>query len=148
MPFAAAGGLGDVIGSLPAALRSACRNWADIRVALPLYGCIDDALRAEFTKEAEFFVRLSWRMQPCCVYSLHRSGVLYYFIENDYYFDRENIYGYPDDGERFAFFPWQFWTCWSISVFIRIFSMPMTGRVPPLFCIIHFFSEADLTTTA
>ena len=104
MPFAAAGGLGDVIGSLPAALRSAGKFSADIRVALPLYGCIDAALRAECTKEAEFFVRLSWRMQPCCVYSLRRAGVLYYFIENDYYFDRENIYGYPDDGERFAFF--------------------------------------------
>ena len=104
MPFAAAGGLGDVIGSLPAALRSACGSSADIRVAIPLYGCIDDTLRVECTKEAEFFVRLSWRMQPCCVYSLHRGGVLYYFIENDFYFDRENIYGYPDDGERFAFF--------------------------------------------
>jgi len=104
MPFAAAGGLGDVIGSLPAALRSACGSSADIRVAIPLYGCIDDTLRAECTKEAEFFVRLSWRMQPCCIYSLHRAGVLYYFIENDFYFDRENIYGYPDDGERFAFF--------------------------------------------
>lgn len=104
MPFAAAGGLGDVIGSLPAAIRSVQKLQADIRVALPLYGCIGKEVRTQLKREVEFPVRLSWRTQPCCVYSLRRDGILYYFIENEYYFGRDTIYGYPDDGERFAFF--------------------------------------------
>lgn len=104
MPFAAAGGLGDVIGSLPEALGSADQLQADIRVALPLYSCIDTSLRDTFTKEAVYTVHLSWRNQYCGVYSLRRNHILYYFIDNEYYFGRENIYGYADDGERFAFF--------------------------------------------
>ncbi|MBS5725139.1 MAG: glycogen synthase GlgA [Clostridiales bacterium] len=104
MPFAATGGLGDVIGSLPRALRDAYGPAADIRVVLPLYECIPPSLRQSFTKEAVFTVRLSWRRQYCGLYSLRRDGIVYYFIDNEYYFGRQNIYGYPDDGERYAFF--------------------------------------------
>ncbi len=104
MPFAAAGGLGDVIGSLPAALKSIYGETADIRVAVPLYGSIPAAFRKMFHREAASSVCLSWRRQYCGIFSLYRDGVLYYFIDNEYYFARQDIYGYPDDGERFAFF--------------------------------------------
>ena len=104
MPFAATGGLGDVIGSLPQALGDIYGAAADIRVVLPLYGCIPGPLRQRLTKEGAFTVRLSWRQQYCGVYRLCQENITYYFIENAYYFDREEIYGYPDDGERFAFF--------------------------------------------
>lgn len=104
MPFAATGGLGDVIGSLPAALKDIYGGTADIRVALPLYGSVPAPFREAFHREAVYTVRLSWRNQYCGVFSLRRDGILYYFIDNEYYFARQNIYGYPDDGERFAFF--------------------------------------------
>ncbi len=104
MPLAATGGLGDVIGSLPAALKGIYGKAADIRVALPLYRAVDTSFREVLSKEAAFTVRLSWRNQSCSVWSLRREGILYYFIDNGYYFDRQDIYGYPDDGERFAFF--------------------------------------------
>lgn len=104
MPFAATGGLGDVIGSLPQALGDIYGAAADIRVVLPLYGCIPAPLRQRLTREGAFTVRLSWRQQYCGVYRLRQENITYYFIENAYYFDREEIYGYPDDGERFAFF--------------------------------------------
>ena len=101
MPYAAAGGLGDVLGSLPASLAAA---GADVRVALPLYGCVTTEIRARLTLAASFPVSLVWRQQPCRVHLLREGQVTVYFIENDYYFGRENIYGYGDDGERFAFF--------------------------------------------
>lgn len=104
MPFAATGGLGDVIGSLPAALKGIYGEKADIRVVLPLYGVVGASFREALAKESAFTVRLSWRNQSCSVWSLCRNGILYYFIHNEYYFDRQDIYGYPDDGERFAFF--------------------------------------------
>ncbi len=104
MPFAATGGLGDVIGSLPAALKGIYGEAADIRVALPLYESVPASLRGALCREAVYSVRLSWRNQYCGVFSLRRDGILYYFIDNEYYFARQDIYGYPDDGERFAFF--------------------------------------------
>ena len=102
MPYAAAGGLGDVLGSLPRALAEAAD--ADVRVALPLYGCVGTKVRARLALVASLTVPLVWRRQPCRVYSLQEGPVTVYFIENDFYFGRENIYGYGDDGERFAFF--------------------------------------------
>lgn len=102
MPFAATGGLGDVMGSLPAALARSGR--ADVRVVLPLYGSISDAWRAQMREEYITSVRLSWREQYCGIYSLQRDGVTYYFIDNEYYFKRPALYGYYDDGERYAFF--------------------------------------------
>lgn len=102
MPFAATGGLGDVLGSLPAAL--AQTGECDVRVVLPLYAAVKDEWRARMKEEAVFYVPLSWRQQYCGVYSLQKDGVTYYFIDNEYYFKRPNLYGFFDDGERYAYF--------------------------------------------
>ena len=103
MPFAATGGLGDVLGSLPEAL-AAYDPTADVRVVMPLYSAIGDKYRAEMKTEAVFDVALAWRRQYCGVLSLEKNGVKYYFIDNEYYFKRPGLYGQYDDGERYAFF--------------------------------------------
>ncbi len=102
MPFAATGGLGDVLGSLPAAL--AATGDCDVRVVLPLYAAVGEDWRRAMVEEAIFYVRLSWREQYCGVYSLQKDGVTYYFIDNEYYFKRPGLYGFFDDGERYAFY--------------------------------------------
>ena len=102
MPFAATGGLGDVMGSLPAAL--AATGEAEVSVILPLYGAVNEKWRAEMKEEAIFTVTLAWREQYCGVYSLQKDGVKYYFIDNEYYFKRPALYGFFDDGERYAYF--------------------------------------------
>ena len=102
MPFAATGGLGDVMGSLPAAL--AATGDADVRVMMPLYGQVRDEWRAQMKTEAVFTVHLAWRKLYCGVKSIQKDGVTYYFIDNEYYFKRNSLYGEYDDGERFAYF--------------------------------------------
>ena len=102
MPFAATGGLGDVMGSLPQAL--AASGETDVRVVLPLYGAVSEQWRRQMKQEEVFYVNLAWREQYCGVFSLERSGVTYYFIDNEYYFKRPNLYGFFDDGERYAYF--------------------------------------------
>lgn len=104
MPFAATGGLGDVMGSLPAALKAQWGEDADIRVVMPLYEAVSAEWRAKMKTEAIFDVTLGWRSQYCGVLSLEKDGVTYYFIDNEYYFKRKSLYGHFDDGERFAFF--------------------------------------------
>ena len=104
MPFAATGGLGDVLGSLPAAVREASDRNVDVRVVMPLYKCIKDLWREKMTDEGVIYVDLSWRHQYCGIKSLEKDGVTFYFIDNEYYFGRDKLYGYRDDGERFAFF--------------------------------------------
>lgn len=104
MPFAATGGLGDVLGSLPAALKKAGGDDVDVRVVLPLYAAVEEKWRAQMNTVAIFDVQLSWRKQYCGVLSLEKDGVLFYFIDNEYYFKRGSLYGHYDDGERFAFF--------------------------------------------
>lgn len=103
-PFWATGGLGDVVGSLPQAIRNA---GVDIRVVLPLfeYGIDKNNLK----KEGVINVPVSWRNQYCGIFSLQKDGVVYYFVENEYYFKRQSIYGQYDDGERFAFFSRAIW---------------------------------------
>ena len=103
-PFAATGGLGDVLGSLPAALKKAGGEGLDIRVVIPLYTSISDEIRKDFEKVCEFTVNLSWRQQYCGVYKYDKDGVTYYFIDNEYYFKRSLMYGSFDDGERYAYF--------------------------------------------
>jgi len=103
MPFAATGGLGDVMGSLPTAIRSADEN-CDVRVVMPLYSAIKDEWRAKMETVASFEVKLAWRRAYCGVKSLVKDGVTYYFIDNEYYFARKALYGEFDDGERYAFF--------------------------------------------
>ncbi|MBQ2756963.1 MAG: glycogen synthase GlgA [Clostridia bacterium] len=101
MPFAATGGLGDVMGSLPAAL---AKEGADVRVILPLYGQVKEEWRAKMKDEAIFNVDLAWRSLYCGIKSLKKDGVVYYFVDNEYYFKRDALYGSFDDGERFAYF--------------------------------------------
>ena len=104
MPFAATGGLGDVMGSLPAAIKSAAGDEVDVRVILPLYGSVSAAWRKKMKTVTEYTLPLAWRQQYCGVKSLVKDGVTYYFIDNEYYFCRNTLYGCYDDGERFAFF--------------------------------------------
>lgn len=103
MPFAATGGLGDVLGSLPEAL-AAFDPSLDVRVVMPLYSAVGEKYRAQMKTEAVFTVALAWRRQYCGVLSLEKNGVKYYFIDNEYYFKRDGLYGQYDDGERYAFF--------------------------------------------
>ncbi|MCL2847373.1 MAG: glycogen synthase GlgA [Firmicutes bacterium] len=100
-PFATSGGLGEVIGSLPQALNA---NGSDARVILPLYECFPEKLRDKLRFITHINVGVSWRQQYCGVHMLELEGVKYYFIDNEYYFKRKNLYGYDDEAERFAFF--------------------------------------------
>ncbi len=104
MPFAATGGLGDVLGSLPAAIIEESKGEVDVRVVMPLYGSISQEWRAQMTKVYEGYISLSWRNLYCGIHSLVKDGVTYYFIDNEYYFNRGALYGYGDEGERYAFF--------------------------------------------
>lgn len=104
MPFAATGGLGDVLGSLPAAIKASDRRNLDVRVIMPLYSVISAEWREKMTEEAIFDVDLAWRKKYCGIYSLENNGVTYYFVDNEYYFKRRGLYGEYDDGERYAFF--------------------------------------------
>ncbi len=103
LPFAATGGLGDVLGSLPAALKKRDPD-TDVRVVIPMYRTVAEKYKDKMTRVAEFTVSLSWRRQYCGVWSYDLNGVTYYFIDNEYYFKRESLYGSFDDGERYAYF--------------------------------------------
>lgn len=100
-PFAASGGLGDVMGALPAAVS---REGNDVSVILPLYNDIDIKFKEKFEHLTDLSFNLSWRRTGASVYRYNKENVIYYFIKNHYYFDRANLYGEYDDGERFAFF--------------------------------------------
>ena len=100
-PFVATGGLADVAGSLPNAI---AELGVDIRVIMPLYGTIKDMYRKDFEFLGNFTVHLSWRQEYCGLFRYYRDGVTYYFIDNERYFKRPNVYGYYDDGERYAYF--------------------------------------------
>ncbi|MEH7334987.1 glycogen synthase GlgA [Neobacillus drentensis] len=100
-PFAKSGGLADVAGSLPKELKSL---GTDVRVILPKYGTISDEYKKEMKKVKEFTVQVGWRNQYCGIEELTHQGVTFYFVDNEYYFKREGLYGYYDDGERFAYF--------------------------------------------
>ncbi len=100
-PFAATGGMGEVCGSLPRAINKTGK--AEARIMLPLYEDISYRFKESMTFVCNISVRLSWRNQYCGLYMLEYDGVVYYFIDNEYYFKRPNIYGYYDDAERFAF---------------------------------------------
>ncbi len=100
-PFIASGGLADVAGSLPKAIRS---KQHQCRVVLPLYGTMKPEDRAKLTFITSFQLQLSWRSQYCGIFQANEQGVVYYFIDNEYYFKRGSLYGHGDDAERFAFF--------------------------------------------
>ena len=100
-PFAASGGLADVAGSLPKALRV---RLVGCRVVLPLYESVPQELRETMTFLTSFSVPVAWRRQYCGVFEAKHNGVIYYLLDNQYYFKRAGLYGHYDDAERFAFF--------------------------------------------
>ncbi len=100
-PFVKTGGLGDVAGSLPAAL---VRAGAEVIVMVPKYATIKDEYKAQMEHFADFYVSLGWRNEYCGLEKLESDGVTYMFIDNERYFARDYPYGFFDDGERFAFF--------------------------------------------
>ena len=98
-PYAKSGGLADVAGALPKAL---VRDGIDCRVIMPLYG--DLKFKDTLTYVTNFSVPVGWRSQYCGLFKAEHDGVTFYFIDNEYYFKRSGLYGFYDDGERFAFF--------------------------------------------
>lgn len=100
-PFVKTGGLGDVAGSLPAAL---VRAGAEVIVMVPKYATIKDVYKAQMEHFSDFYVSLGWRNEYCGLEKLEHDGVTYMFIDNERYFARDYPYGFFDDGERFAFF--------------------------------------------
>jgi len=101
VPFCKTGGLADVAGSLPQSLAA---NGDRVSVVLPLYQCVADAWRDRLHFERYTYVRLAWRSLYCGLFSYEWQGVTWYFVDNEQYFKRPELYGYYDDGERFAFF--------------------------------------------
>ncbi|MBP7185405.1 MAG: glycogen synthase GlgA [Ruminococcus sp.] len=101
VPYAASGGLADVTGSLPKAF---CEKGHDCRVVMPLYKSIPDNLRDNMMFVKNITVDVSWRKQYCGIFKSVFEGITYYFIDNEYYFSRDGLYGFYDDCERFVFF--------------------------------------------
>jgi len=101
LPFAASGGLADVAGSLPKAMRA---RLVGCRVVMPLYESIPQELRDGMKFLTSLSVPVAWRRQYCGVFEAKHNGVIYYLLDNQYYFKRQGMYGHYDDAERFAFF--------------------------------------------
>ena len=101
VPFMKTGGLGDVAGSLPPALKKA---GCDVRVIIPKFLDMPEEYKRELRHVTQFYVPLGWRNQYCGIEQLEHNGVTYYFVDNESYFARHGAYGYFDDGERIAFF--------------------------------------------
>lgn len=101
VPFAKTGGLADVAGSLPKALVKAGH---DVRVVMPRYSSISEKYKSEMEYVTFFNVWVGWRNEPCVVLQIKKDNVIYYFLENERYFNREWLYGYFDQAEQFAFF--------------------------------------------
>ena len=101
LPFSATGGLADVAGSLPQALRA---RLIGCRVVVPLYDGIPQELRDQMHFVTSISVPVAWRRQYCGIFEAKVNNVIYYLIDNQYYFKRSGIYGHFDDAERFAFF--------------------------------------------
>ncbi|CAM4417748.1 glycogen synthase GlgA [Paenibacillus tarimensis] len=100
-PFVKTGGLADVIGALPKALR---KEGVDVRIVLPKYQAVSKTYREKMKLVAEFQVPVGWRMVYCGLWELTHEGITVYFIDNEHYFKREGVYGYGDDGERFSYY--------------------------------------------
>ena len=101
VPFCKTGGLADVAGSLPKAL---AEQGAEVAVILPLYQRVRERFGGQLKFECYDYVNLAWRHSYCGLFSLERDGVTWYFLDNEQYFNRPDLYGYMDDGERFGFF--------------------------------------------
>lgn len=120
-PFITTGGLGEVAGSLPRALKSKYGHDIDIRIILPLHHKIPEHMRNNLKLVTSTMVPLSWRRQYCGILSTVVDNVTYYFIDNEYYFKRNECYGHFDDGERFAFF------CKAV-----LFTLPLIDFIPDI----------------
>lgn len=101
VPFVKSGGLADVAGALPKELK---KLGLDVRVILPKYSLIAQKYRDKMKKIKEITVQVGWRKQYCGIEQLNFEGITYYFVDNEYYFYRDSLYGHYDDGERFSFF--------------------------------------------
>ena len=101
VPYAASGGLADVVGTLPKAIGI---KGHDCAVVIPLYKSIKQEFRDEMTLITTITVDVSWRKQYCGIFKAEYGGVTYFFIDNEYYFKRDGLYGFYDDCERFVFF--------------------------------------------
>lgn len=101
VPFAKSGGLADVAGALPKALR---KRLVGCRVVMPLYSAVREELRRDMHFIGSITVPVSWRNQYCGIFETRYQGVIYYLLDNEYYFKRDGLYGHYDDAERFAFF--------------------------------------------
>ena len=101
LPFIASGGLADVAGSLPQALR---KRLVGCRVVMPLYDGIKQELKDSMKFITSISVPVAWRRQYCGIFEARAGGVIYYLLDNQYYFKRDSLYGFYDDAERFAFF--------------------------------------------
>ena len=101
VPFIKTGGLADVAGSLPPAL---AEEGAEVAVILPLYQKVKEKFGDQLNFVCYDFVDLAWRHSYCGLFSMEKDGVTWYFVDNEQYFARPNLYGYDDDGERFGFF--------------------------------------------
>lgn len=165
-PFVKTGGLGDVAGSLPAAL---VRAGAEVIVMVPKYATIKDEYKAQMEHFSDFYVSLGWRNEYCGLEKLEHDGVTYMFIDNERYFARDYPYGFFDDGERFAFFskaiteslqhlPAGFecdilhcndWQTALAPVFLREFyqGLPLYDRVKTVFSIHNVAFQGQLSDT-
>ena len=165
-PFVKTGGLGDVAGSLPAAL---VRAGAEVIVMVPKYATIKDEHKAQMEHFSDFYVSLGWRNEYCGLEKLEHDGVTYMFIDNERYFARDYPYGFFDDGERFAFFskaiteslqhlPEGFecdilhcndWQTALVPVFLREFyqGLPLYDRVKTVFSIHNVAFQGQFSDT-
>lgn len=166
-PFVKTGGLGDVAGSLPAAL---VRAGAEVIVMVPKYATIKDEYKSQMEHFSDFYVSLGWRNEYCGLEKLEHDGVTYMFIDNERYFARDYPYGFFDDGERFAFFskaiteslqhlPAGFecdilhcndWQTALAPVFLREFyqGLPLYARVKTVFSIHNVAFQGQFSDTA
>jgi len=117
VPFLATGGMGQVAGALSGKLAETDKS-LDIRIVAPLYGKFRDKYEPQMKFLGDTEVQLAWRKLYCGVYELTHDGLTYYFLDNRRYFDRENAYGYVDDGERFAFFCKAVFALFEVSKFV------------------------------
>lgn len=165
-PFVKTGGLGDVAGSLPAAL---VRAGAEVIVMVPKYATIKDEYKAQMEHFSDFYVSLGWRNEYCGLEKLEHDGVTYMFVDNERYFARDYPYGFFDDGERFAFFskaiteslqhlPAGFecdilhcndWQTALVPVFLREFyqGLPLYDRVKTVFSIHNVAFQGQFSDT-
>ena len=142
VPFLATGGMGQVAGALSHTLADKDKS-LDVRVVAPLYAKFRDKYEPQMKFLGAAEVKLAWRVQYCGVFELSHEGVTYYFVDNRHYFDRENAYGYVDDGERFAFFCKAVFAMIEISNWVPdvIHAHDWQSALVPIYLKTHFYEK-------